>query len=88
MEGDGLIDNSEVALKLLELMAHAVEAAQERGVVDGLGVGIKETIDRGFHDLRFARTWALGGRFQPFDDRFGESHADFSLHRRSSLELD
>ena len=50
--------------------------------------GFKKAIEGGLHDCRLARAWALGGRFQPFDNLFGESHADFSLHRRSSLELD
>ena len=88
VQGDGLIDDFEVVLELLELTAHAVEAAQQRRVVDGLGAGIKKAIEGGLHDCRLARAWALGGRFQPFDNLFGESHADFSLHRRSSLELD
>ena len=42
MQGDGLTDNSEVVLHLLELAIHAVEAAQQRYVVDGLSAGFRK----------------------------------------------
>jgi hypothetical protein len=88
VQGDGLIDDPEVALELLELPAHPVEAPQQRGVIDGLSLGIKKAVEGGLHDRRLAPARTLGGRLQPFDDLFRQLHADFSLHRGSSLELD
>ena len=66
------IDNSEVVLELLDLTTHAVEAARQRSVVDGLSTGIQKAVEGGFHDCRLARAWSPRGRFQPFDNLFGE----------------
>ena len=66
---DCLIDDFEGVLELLELTTHVVEAAQQRGVVNGLGAGIEKTIEGGFQDSRLVRAGALGGRFQMIGDR-------------------
>ncbi len=87
MQGGGLIDDPEVPLELLELTAHPIEAPQQRGIVDGLSAGIEKAVEGGLHDHGLARAWALGGRFEPFDNLFRELHADFSFHRWSSLGL-
>jgi hypothetical protein len=88
VQRDGLIDDPKVALELLELPAHPIEATQQGGVIDGLGRGIEKAVEGGLYDRGPARARPLGGRFQPFDDLFRELHADFSLHRWSSFELD
>ena len=38
MQRDGLIDDPQIALELLELTAHPIEASQQRGVVDSFSL--------------------------------------------------
>lgn len=88
VQGNDLVDQPELVREPRQLLAHPIEAAQQRGVVNRLDFRIQKAFESEFHNGRLARAWLLGRGFQPLDDLLGKLHADFSLHRWSSLDFE
>src|SRR5215470_3330999 len=65
MQCGRLAYDPQITIKLLELAAHPVEAAQQRGV--SAGVTTQEAIERGFHNCSLARPPALRRGLQSLD---------------------
>ena len=60
VQGDGLVDESEIALDLFELMSHRFESAQQFGLFIALRLETKKALESSLDNRGLGRSLAPG----------------------------